>query len=75
MAARISATGRRCRAEGRDDRPADPADPLREEPRHLVGTDERLPVAERLLAQERALADLLAQRDEPAVVGTVGKTA
>ena len=32
-------------------------------------------MAKRLLAQERALADLLAQRDEPAVVGAVGKTA
>ena len=75
MAARISATGAVAGRKSRDDRPADPADPLREEAGHLVGTDERLPVAERLFAQERALADLLAQRDEPAVVGAVGKTA
>ena len=65
--------GRGGRPEDRRDRTADPSDPLREEARHLVRTDERLPVPQRLLAQERALADLLPQRDESALVGPIGE--
>ena len=50
---------------------ADPADALREEPRHLIRADERLPLAQRLFAQERATTDFVPERVQRRLVGTV----
>src|SRR6185312_10015324 len=63
--------GRRRGTEDRGDRAPHPPDPLREEAGDLVGTDVRLPVTNRLLAQEATLADLVLERRQPLLVRVI----